>query len=150
MEEDLMRNGGRKWILPQTLAEWAGKGILPSQALRQLHVIKDSEPKDPAKPYFDSWPRETEIMNFCCFKLLCLGQFVTWEEMTHRLRYGFCATDNNAQSQERPLVISLVWVWGWKSLEMWNERTCRLLTGCSLLKGIHAPQWRQEILIQKQ
>ena len=89
-------------------------------------------------------------MNFCCFKLLCLGQFVTWQEITHRLSYGFCVTDNNAQSQERPLVISLVWVWGWKSLEMWNEQTCRLLTDCSLLKGIHVPQWRQEMLIQNQ
>lgn len=44
---------------PQTLADWAGKGILSSQALRQLQVVKDPEPKDPDKPYFDSWPRET-------------------------------------------------------------------------------------------
>lgn len=43
----------------QTLAEWAGKGILSSQALRQLQVVKDPEPKDPAKPFFDSWPGET-------------------------------------------------------------------------------------------
>ena len=33
---------------------------------------------------------------------------------------------------------------------MWNEQTYRLLTDCSLLKGIHVPQRRQEMLIQNQ
>lgn len=71
MEEELARNGSRKWILPTTTSEWARKWILPSQALRWLQLVKDPKPEDPAKLYFDSCPRDKccEI-NVCCCKLL--------------------------------------------------------------------------------